>query len=597
MLARKQRKMMIIVSSIIITLLIIIGILSVLFIKTDMLMQNSKMFIKYTGENLQKIEEIVEFKKTKINEEIEKNKYKTNTNIKVEYVDDEKKEENTINKAKIKSEGLIDKKEEYIYENIQLNYEEEKIGRIEYIKNNEISGVKVDGLNQFTTKRNEENEKIQQIEKIANIKDYIKFTENEKKIITSTYLSIIEKNTTKENYKKIKNKTIKINDKNVKTKGYSLVLDKEKYNAIIIKILERIINDEVLLGKFDKIQSNMSSNERLKEINLRKDFIEKVEKEIEKIKNTNIGQEKIEINTYVKDKKALKTEIKTPEYEIEIERIEKNEIRIKYKKIYDNKTKEKNIIIKDDCIEGKEERKIDYYEIDDNIEEKRILIEDVKRKENEKIKQELNITYKLEENIGKIKLERELNQVEEIDKEEIIKDQNIILDDIEKEKAKAIEELIEKRINKQIETILEKIKLDDINYMLKKLEILKETELQFNEEDKEIVTEAERNRFNSNLTFYIGKEIDVNTLKQLIETIKNDTKNIQIKYEEEKNKKELKGFIIDLKRNTKNEEEIQKMINALDENEKEKFTVAMSYDQDTKLINKITIVSNKYTKK
>ena len=55
--------------------------------------------------------------------------------------------------------------------------------------------------------------------------------------------------------------------------------------------------------------------------------------------------------------------------------------------------------------------------------------------------------------------------------------------------------------------------------------------------------------------------------------------------------------MIDLKRNTQNEEERTKMINALDENEKEKFTVAMSYDQDTKLMNKITIVSNKFIKK
>ena len=62
MLARKQRKMIILVSSIVITLLIIIGILSILFVKTDMFKPNSKLFIKYTGENIKNIKELLEFK-------------------------------------------------------------------------------------------------------------------------------------------------------------------------------------------------------------------------------------------------------------------------------------------------------------------------------------------------------------------------------------------------------------------------------------------------------------------------------------------------------------------------------------------------------
>ena len=36
------------------------------------------------------------------------------------------------------------------------------------------------------------------------------------------------------------------------------------------------------------------------------------------------------------------------------------------------------------------------------------------------------------------------------------------------------------------------------------------------------------------------------------------------------------------------------MTKELEENKNEKFTIAMSYDENTKLINKITIVSNKY---
>ena len=74
-------------------------------------------------------------------------------------------------------------------------------------------------------------------------------------------------------------------------------------------------------------------------------------------------------------------------------------------------------------------------------------------------------------------------------------------------------------------------------------------------------------------------------------------KDVQVIYDEEKSnesKKVLKGFIVDIKRNTTNETKKQEMSNVLEENKNEKFTVAMSYDENTKLINKITIVSNKY---
>ena len=146
--------------------------------------------------------------------------------------------------------------------------------------------------------------------------------------------------------------------------------------------------------------------------------------------------------------------------------------------------------------------------------------------------------------------------------------------------------------------ILEKVKLEDINTMLKDLLILKESEIKFEDTQEEVVTEAERNRFNSQLTFFIGKEVDVTNVNQLLDTIQDCFSDAQIFYDEEKNSdpKPLKGMILDIKRKTSNQEKTSEIKEVLEENNNLKFTIAMSFDENTKLINKITIVSNDYIK-
>ena len=79
------------------------------------------------------------------------------------------------------------------------------------------------------------------------------------------------------------------------------------------------------------------------------------------------------------------------------------------------------------------------------------------------------------------------------------------------------------------------------------------------------------------------------------ETLKDRLVDIQFSYEgEDEDDKEFKGMIIDVKRNSSNPSKIEEMNKVLDENEDTKFTVAMSYDENTKLINKITVVSNDF---
>ena len=132
---------------------------------------------------------------------------------------------------------------------------------------------------------------------------------------------------------------------------------------------------------------------------------------------------------------------------------------------------------------------------------------------------------------------------------------------------------------------------------LKDLLILRESEIKFEQRQEEVVTEAERNRFNSQLTFFIGKEVDVTNINQLLDTIQDCFEDAQIFYEEKDgSSKKLRGMMLDIKRKSSNAEKTAEIKKVLEEYKNAKFTIAMAFDENTKLINKITIVSNEFLK-
>ena len=110
------------------------------------------------------------------------------------------------------------------------------------------------------------------------------------------------------------------------------------------------------------------------------------------------------------------------------------------------------------------------------------------------------------------------------------------------------------------------------------------TEIKFDNVDEETVTEAERNRFNSNLTLFIGEERTTDDITRLLETIQGDLKDAQITNDE---KDKLQEITLDIERGANNTAKKDEVTQVLNENKSKKFNITMSYDEETKLINKI----------
>lgn len=614
MLAKKKRKLIMIILGIVIGVIAIIATIIALYLTTDMFKPNSTLFAKYIVQNIDSMYAVLEAEPNEIEQMIEQNKLTSNLKATVTYTNSNNTE-NSINKAELDISSQTDKTQNYKYKDIRLVSENEDIAKLEYIQDGQTYGIRLDGIMQFVTF---ENDNLQELElktgKTAKelelftyifdqikITDFAQFTPSETEVLSSTYLSVLTQNTTNANYQKKSNQTITVNGKTYKANGYTIKLNKEQFNDLIIKILEKVSKDEIILGKIDNIQNELEKYQITLEegTTLRKMFTQMVEEKIEEIKDNNIGQEETEITVYESKGNTIKTYIKTPDNEFSIDLYEnKSGVQFNYIETVDNKTKETNIAIKNETTTTSQDMNISYSKIEDGKENNTLELKINRNKQEQKIDNTYKLRYYVAGNEANIAINQYLTAVNSFEnKVELTEENNVSLNSLEQGQAQAITNILQNNFNGQIETAINKIKLEDINTMLKQLEILKETELKFENTTEEVVSETERNRFNSQLTLFIGKEVDCNTLKQLLDVTNETLKDVQIIYDEEKStetKKVLKGFIMDIKRNTGNETKKQEMLQLLDQNLNEKFTVAMSYDENTKLINKITIVSNKY---
>lgn len=609
MIARKKKKLIIIIS-VVLTVLIIIGILIALYLTTDMFKSNYSLFVKYLSQNINIIDDMAKKDPTEITNAIQNQKLTTNLKGTISYTDNNNDSESTLNKAELDITGQIDKLQSYRYENVRLVYENSDVAKTEYIKNGNQYAVRLDGIKQYVSATNTNLEDLEVktgIEKKdlelltyifepLNLSNFISFTDSEISVLSSTYLTILQQNTQTSNYEKKSGENVVVNDNTYKATAYSLKLPEEEFNNLIITILERIIKDEIILGKIDNIQNMLEKyyifeNEKT----LRELAISAINQKIENIKDNNIGSGETEITVYEYKGKTIKTMIKTPEKTISVDTDNTDIIKIDYIEKLDNKENEQIFTVNRQVTSNTQNLSFEYSKSSDGQEEKNFTLEIIQNKEDSEITNNYNLTYIVDGNNVGIKVSQYMNIVNEFEeKEELTNENNISLDSLNETDAKRIMEIVKNNYNNQISNTLEKIQLDDINKMLKDLEIIK-TEIKFDNVDEETVTEAERNRFNSQLTLYIGKEITTSTLKQMSETLKDRIDDIQFSYEgEDEDDKEFKGMIIDVKRNSSNPSKIEEMNKILDENDNSTFTVAMSYDETTKLINKITVVSNDF---
>lgn len=619
------KKKRILVSSIILTVVIFILVIVAgigLYMTTDLFKSNRKLFEKYVANTFSNVNKLFnDDNMNEMKEILQNNKYEVTSNTGIKFQDD--KNENSINNIKLTIDGKIEEKQKYKYQDISLKDKENKnIYRIEYLKDNDKYGIRINGINQFATENisNENQEKDEALlkkilmnsneENDIGILDFIAemIFENTKNVLTeeeninlqNKYVGILMKNVTEDKITKKKNVNFIIKNEKINANAYTVTLTKEQLNNIYIEILEELKKDDIIISKMEelekiKLQYNIEINDQKKENTVKEEFIEEIDKKIKEIQNSNIGNDIRKITVYENKMKSIALQIETNEHTITIT-TNNNGNNITYEYLKQKTTEKENTInlkiekisnINDDTIN------MEYDSVEDGVKTTNYFTKTIKfDKDTAKISTE--IARKNQNAEIKINSETEKKVVNEFKDQIKINNENSV--DIEKmnqEQKDNINKIMKEKNDKQIEKVFEVISREEINTILEKLELkLEEAE---DISDEGFISDTERSRFNSNFEFYEGEKITKDNILDLIDITKNNLEDVRItKYKEQKNSEKDKApepeeYKLTIKKNNSNTKLASNLATSIENSKDKEYNVKIEYSQKTGLVESIFI--------
>ena len=319
MLARKARITLIAVT-IVVAIIVIIGIFMFLYLKTDVFKSNEDMFFKYLATGFDSIDIIKNDDKLGIENTLSTSKYTSELKGKLEYTTnvgtDNEDKNSGINKIGLDVKSDIDKSENYKYQNISLATDTDTLVGIEYLKSGNDYGVRLKDVQQFVSSSDEQEktlsdlgvQDISVITKDIDVNSILNFSDQEKQTLINTYSNVIKNNVSKDKYGKQTNTLITMNNGDLQTNSYYITLPVEEYNNLLVKILQEVEKDEIILSRLDKIQDCIKT--KYSEYNptqsLRDKFVSEVDSKIQDIQNNNIGSETVKIAIYESKGKAVR---------------------------------------------------------------------------------------------------------------------------------------------------------------------------------------------------------------------------------------------------------------------------------------------------
>lgn len=618
----RKKKLAIIITSVTLAVIIIVATLLILYLKTDMFKSNQTLFCKYLTQNIGTIYEYKNIEKSDTNEMLENNKYISDLTGSIEYTENigtsDENKNSPINKVKLSIASQTDKKNNYAYKDIKLVNGDENSVRFEYINQDSIYGIRLKGIKQFVSTDINDNldyENQINIQDISNklkdidFKSIFDFTNEEKETLKNTYLGIIQSNVSKDKFSKQSKALITLNNQDVQTNAYYLTLTREEYNNLIIKILRQISQDEIILGKIDKIDNLVEQDELYQSYNdnsLRNEVIELINDVIKEIENKNIGQDEVKITVYENSGKTVRTSIETITNRFIIDTYNNGNSLKLDNKIYGSVDSEQILIIEKDINSSNDKISIEYEIIEDNEISHDYIIKLEQKVDNTNITRLLQLQISNQKYKANLKVEDNIEIVNNFSETVSLEEDNMLLNDLNSEQVGRISNILMQNIQSQIQKLNEIVTLDDYVKMLQNIEILKKDTIQIT--DNENVTETEKNRFNSQFEFFTSENLSSDNIKELLNVAKNNFSDMKIFTKDREVKdldieklngsdSEARDYIENIeeiqiyidKNITSNQEKQNDTLSFVDKYKNKKFAVKIEYNNQTGLAEIIRI--------
>ncbi len=605
MIPRKKRRMIIIIS-VILVLLIILTAFLIVYINTDMFKSNKTLFEKYFSKNVENINQMYTSlaSKTDYENSLEQNKYTVNTQINVNNTENigttEENTDNVINQLKIVVDGQVDIANQYEYQDMNLYKNDESILELEYIKDENLYGIRFTELfQQFLLA---ENSNLQELfsnlgysqEQVANIPNeisldlsQIQLSDEEKNTLSNRYIEIIENNLEDKTFSKEENQNIEIDGKSVQVNEYSVTLTKEQLNNLYLAILEQLKSDDIILGKLDGLQSaldninqlnvNESTENNEDSQSLRENFVTEIDNIIRQINQSNIGQDETKIVVYENMKNTVRTAIQTPEYEINFD--------------YLSTSEEKFMQFQKVAVDNENEQIVNLKKTSNNIEvnlentedgdTRSITLKQSKEINGNMMNKNLTIQSGTLDNKVEAIISQKIQTVNQFENEVVLgEDNSINLSALDAEQLQSLLSTVTEGVDNKFNEIQNQINTDEITQVLINAGLVQED----NTLQATGITEAERNRYNSQFEILKGKDLDSDRVLEVFNAINDYISNYEVVSGTE--------LRIMLDRNNKNEDAIGTLTNFIEKNGNEKYTIDFEYDETTGLVSSLFLTIN-----
>lgn len=569
----KKNNKLVIIISIILILGIVSAVFAYLYLMTDIFRTNQELFVKYFAKNIETLEKVTDLKTAEIYENLEnENKYESNMNFKINYSEGGEIS-NPLNNLTAQIDIQKDNEQQYSYTDAKLLYEDETYLEAEYIEEQNVYGIRFPyAIQQFITAEEEEN--VENILEESNLlpeesENVLDLLENDERMdnLKNRYLGIILNQIGNGDFQKQKNILLTYNNKEISTNVYSLLLNSEQVENILVDILNNMKTDQ----------------EILEIVNDKTQFEEDIDMIIENI-SEEIEIPEIKITVYEYQKNTVKTVFEIGKFNISIENIEyQNEIisKINISKAEDNTTIQFDI----DKLNNENTEEFNFsINVVEGDEIYNIKLLSTMQQLNNEIKVDSEISYNKDITTISLTLENDIKVIDTIEKKETLTTENSrMLTSLEESKRSQMVEIIK---NIVIEKTTERI-----NLLMEKMNFTSSEE----SDTENGTSQIEINKFNAKFEFYTGDEVSTDTVKELLNVVKNNINSYefvtQTTTENSENvsvENEKLNVKIKIEKDKTDEEGINKILEKISSNKKYKVTI--TYNDENGLIEYINIV-------
>ena len=603
MMARKTR-IAIITVAISLLVITIIGILVFLYLETDAFKTNETLFTKYLAQNFEELDNLKNNSNSTTKSLLENSKYTSKIDGQIEYIENkdtsDENKNSSVNNIKLKINVQKDNQNKYKYYDMAIQNENEKLLGVEYIKTQGKQGIRLNGIQQFVSTQNEENEilkefNIKTIDKLTSsidIDSIISFSEEEKQTIKNNYMNILKSNISKDKYHKQSKALITVNNKDIQTNAYYISMTLEEYNNLYVKMLQQLEKDEILLAKIDAIEEQLK--EYNAEENLKDKIIEKINEKIKKIQDNNIGNDEVKITVYENNGKTVRTSIENGTDKLVLDFYNEASMKITQTKMEDV-VKEKTIKIEKQKNDAQINTMIEYSNSEENQEKYNITLNYEETNQNNNIQKNVELSISNDKNQANLKINDTINIVDEFENEITLNEDNVNIDELEDEQKSSISEILNENYRTQLSNVQAVANINDYKRMLQNLGIIKNDAVKLPSEGE--ITDTERKRFNSQFEFFASENLTSNNITELLNTATNNLGDIKVVLKDGniedldadklkssndsyEYKKSISEILLYIKRNSNNEEKSKNLNEYLKDENNNKYTVSIEYDND-----------------